>query len=54
MKLTWTTNVLTYPKKLDIMNLSAEDKIELQAILEQINVPNKDYILNHIKKGTYD
>ena len=52
MKLPWTTNVLTYPEKLDIINLSPEDKNELQVMLEQINVPNKDYILNHIKKGT--
>lgn len=52
MKLPWTTNVLTYPEKLDIINLSLEDKNELQTLLEQANVPNKDYILKHIKKGT--
>lgn len=53
MKLPWTTNVLTYPKKLDIINLSAEDKLEFRTKLEQLNVPNKDYILNHIEKGIY-
>ena len=49
MKLPWTTNVLTYPEKLDIIHLSPEDKNELQVMIESINVPNKDYILNHIK-----
>lgn len=54
MKLPWTTNVLTYPQKLDIINLSLEDKVRLEAMIEKIDIPNKDYILNHIRKASND
>lgn len=47
-KLPWTTNILTYPNHLDIINLSDEEKINFKETLEQINVPNKDYILEHL------
>lgn len=50
MNLTWTTNVLTYPKHLDIMYL--EDKAALRQLLTQVDIPNKGYILNHIGETT--
>lgn len=54
MKLPWTTNVLTYPKNLDIINLDPESILELKEMLEQTDIPNKEYILNHIKGSTND
>jgi sulfatase maturation enzyme AslB (radical SAM superfamily) len=51
-RLTWTTNVLTYPQHLDIMYLNPDDKFKLEQLLYNIDVPNKDYILNHIRKAT--
>lgn len=48
MRLPWTTNVLTYPAHLDIINLSAEDKSEFKEILESLEIPNRDYILEHL------
>jgi sulfatase maturation enzyme AslB (radical SAM superfamily) len=50
--LTWTINVLTYPQHLDIMYLNSDDKSALEYLLHEIDVPNKDYILNHIRKTT--
>jgi MoaA/NifB/PqqE/SkfB family radical SAM enzyme len=47
----WTVNVLTYPPHLNVVNL--KDKTELIQLISNINIPNKDYILNHIK-GPYD
>jgi sulfatase maturation enzyme AslB (radical SAM superfamily) len=47
-KLEWTTNILTYPKPLDINNF--QDKHKLINYLEEIeNLPNKDSIINHLK-----
>jgi hypothetical protein len=46
---TWTTNVLTYPQHLDIINLEKEDKDKLTSILNSFNIPNKSYIHSHIK-----
>jgi sulfatase maturation enzyme AslB (radical SAM superfamily) len=51
-RLTWTTNVLTYPQHLDIMYLNPDDKFKLEQLLHNVDVPNKDYILNHIRKTT--
>jgi sulfatase maturation enzyme AslB (radical SAM superfamily) len=51
-RLSWTTNVLTYPQHLDIMYLNPDDKFKLEQLLYNIDVPNKDYILNHIRKAT--
>jgi sulfatase maturation enzyme AslB (radical SAM superfamily) len=48
MKLPWTTNVLTFPAHLDIINLSDEEKQNFKEILEPLEVPNKDYILDHL------
>lgn len=44
----WTTNVLTYPAHLDIINLSLEDKNKLNMLLIQYDIPNKGYIKRHI------
>ena len=44
----WTTNVLTYPKELDIINLEQCDQKTLLKILEQYNIPNKKYIQAHL------
>ena len=50
VEIKWTTNVLTYPKKLDIINLSEAEKMQLKELLECIdNFPNREYVLNHIK-----
>ena len=50
VEINWTTNILTYPKKLDIINLSDAEKNQLKKLLECIdNFPNKEYVLNHIK-----
>lgn len=43
----WTTNILTYPKKLDIVNMSS--KTEFVSMIEQLDIPNKKYMLDHIK-----
>ena len=45
----WTTNVLTFPKKLDIINLEQCDKDRLSDILYKHNIPNKEYISTHLK-----
>lgn len=47
-RLAWTTNILTYPEELDIINLSAEDKQDFKLILEKLDIPNKDYITEHL------
>jgi sulfatase maturation enzyme AslB (radical SAM superfamily) len=43
----WTTNILTYPKHLDISTL--ETKTEIIEKFVNINIPNKEYILSHIR-----
>lgn len=50
----WTTNVLTYPKNLDIINLSNEMKSKLLDILELYNIPNKEYIKAHLLRIKYE
>lgn len=45
----WTTNLLTYPKKLDIINLEQCDKNELIKIVDGYDIPNKQYIKAHLK-----
>lgn len=44
----WTTNVLTYPQHLDIINLSLEEKTQLIAVLNSYDIPNRDYIESHL------
>lgn len=45
----WTTNVLTYPKKLDIINLEQSDKDKLIEIVNTYEIPNRQYIEAHLK-----
>jgi sulfatase maturation enzyme AslB (radical SAM superfamily) len=44
----WNTNILTYPKKLDIVNLSEMEKTQFSSLLNDITIPNKEYILRHL------
>ena len=43
----WTTNVLTYPKHLDIATI--EDKRNIINFFKLMSIPNKDYILKHLQ-----
>ena len=45
----WTTNVLTFPKELDIINLEQCDKTELEKILDAYDIPNRQYIKAHLQ-----
>lgn len=45
----WTTNILTFPKNLDIVNLEQCDKNKLKDILQTYDIPNKEYIESHLK-----
>ena len=45
----WTTNVLTYPQKLDIINLEQCDKEKLIKIVDAYNIPNGQYIKAHLQ-----
>jgi hypothetical protein len=42
----WEVNILTYPKHLDIANY--ENKQEVLDLIEQTNIPNKEYVTNHL------
>jgi len=46
---TWTTNVLTYPKHLDIITLDDSKKQKLLHILDLYPIPNTEYIKSHIQ-----
>jgi uncharacterized Fe-S cluster-containing radical SAM superfamily protein len=46
---TWTTNVLTYPKHLDIITLTDSEKQKLLCILDLHAIPNTEYIKSHIQ-----
>lgn len=48
----WYINCLTYPRELDIVNLEDEEKQAMLAELELINVPNKEFIINHLNYKT--
>lgn len=48
----WTTNVLTYPARLDIVNM--KNKELLIDTIKDIDIPNKDYIINHVTESNYD
>jgi sulfatase maturation enzyme AslB (radical SAM superfamily) len=45
----WTTNILTYPKHLDIVNI--DDKTKIVNLINTINIPNKEYILKHLHEN---
>lgn len=44
----WTTNVLTFPQKLDIIYLTYDEKNELRKILDKYDIPSSEYIRAHI------
>lgn len=44
----WYINVLTYPTTLDVCNISNKDKEKFIATVKRLDLPNKDFILNHI------
>lgn len=46
----WTTNILTFPKNLDIINLNQESKKLLIKVCNQYQIPNSEYIISHIKE----
>tara|TARA_R110000782_G_scaffold9574_3_gene30737 strand:- start:1912 stop:2841 length:930 start_codon:yes stop_codon:yes gene_type:complete len=48
----WTTNVLTFPKELDIINLNQCDKSALLDVLNKYNIPNRQYIKTHLQGDT--
>jgi hypothetical protein len=41
-------NVLTFPPELDIINISEKDKAQLKQYVEKHNIPNSDFIINHL------
>ena len=45
----WTTNLLTFPKELDIIKLEQCDKDKLEKILDTYDIPNRQYIKAHLK-----
>ena len=45
----WTTNVLTFPKELDIITLEQCDKDKLEKILDTYDIPNRQYIKAHLQ-----
>jgi sulfatase maturation enzyme AslB (radical SAM superfamily) len=48
-KLEWTVGLLTYPADLSIIHLSSGKKQELRSILEQCEIPNKNFILEYLE-----
>jgi hypothetical protein len=57
--LLWGLTVLTYPKHLDIINLTQEQKIEFISLLDKVDMnpeiikifpqtSNKEYIIKHL------
>ena len=49
LEVEWTVNVLTYPKHLDI-GTTTEPSLVINQI-QKTKIPNKDYIINHIRNG---
>lgn len=49
-RLMWSTNILTYPKHLDIATI--EDKDNVYQTISKTSVPNKEYILKHLNATT--
>ena len=45
----WYINVLTYPLQLDIALLDKSEKERLISVAKDCNVPNKDFIVNHLQ-----
>lgn len=44
----WYINVLTYPTLLDIINLPATEKQYIKDISYKLDLPTKDFIVNHL------
>lgn len=44
----WFVNVLTFPPELDIINISEKDKTMLKQYVEKYNIPNSNFIINHL------
>ena len=47
-KADWYINVLTYPTFLDIKNLPKDQKQLIKENAQQLNLPTKDFIINHL------
>jgi sulfatase maturation enzyme AslB (radical SAM superfamily) len=45
----WTTNILTYPRELDIVNLDEASKKILINICKFNDIPNRKYIMSHLQ-----
>lgn len=45
----WTINLLTFPRHLDIVNLEQCDKNKLLDIINNYDIPNKNYIQAHLQ-----
>lgn len=44
----WYINVLTYPQLLDIRNLPSKEKEYIRKISNNLDLPTKDFIINHL------
>jgi radical SAM protein with 4Fe4S-binding SPASM domain len=44
----WYINVLTYPQHLDIKTLDAQEKGYIKEQAEYLDLPNKEFIINHL------
>ena len=47
----WYINVLTYPLQLDIALLDSDTKKKIISDAEQLNLPNKEFIINHLQNS---
>lgn len=48
LNVVWHCRVLTYPTHLDVANLSTAEKNELKQMLEVLDIPRKEKLLQHI------
>jgi len=46
LDVSWTVNVLTYPKHLDIVNY--QNKQQIIDLIQTTEIPNKEYVINHL------
>jgi molybdenum cofactor biosynthesis enzyme MoaA len=47
----WTTNILTYPKDLDIITLDSDSKQQLINMCKFNDIPNRNYIIAHLQEN---
>lgn len=45
----WTTNLLTFPRGMDVINISPKDKTRFAHMLDNFDIPNKEYIKAHLQ-----